>query len=62
MKNEHRTMSDFEQKRSELRRRHEELLTRKNIPSIQGNGIYTKYTYPCITAEHTPLEWRYDFN
>lgn len=62
MKNEHRTMSDFEQKRSELRRRHEELLTRKNIPSMQGNGIYTKYTYPCITAEHTPLEWRYDFN
>jgi hypothetical protein len=62
MKNEHRTMSDFEQKRSELRRRHEELLTRKNIPLMQDNGIYTKYTYPCITAEHTPLEWRYDFN
>ena len=26
------------------------------------NGIYTKYKYPILTAEHTPLEWRYDFN
>ncbi len=26
------------------------------------NGIYTKYQYPILTAEHTPLEWRYDFN
>lgn len=27
-----------------------------------GNGIYTRYKYPILTAEHTPLEWRYDFN
>ena len=26
-----------------------------------GNGIYEKYMYPILTAEHTPLEWRYDF-
>ena len=25
------------------------------------NGIYEKYMYPILTAEHTPLEWRYDF-
>ena len=59
MKNEHRTMSDFEQKRSELRRRHEELLTRKNIPLMQDNGIYTKYTWisnriPCYTLHKSP--------
>ncbi len=54
MKNEHRTMSDFEQKRSELRRRHEELLTRKNIPVMQDNGIYTKYTY-LVSQQNTPL-------
>jgi 4-O-beta-D-mannosyl-D-glucose phosphorylase len=26
------------------------------------NGIYDKYQYPILTADHTPLEWRYDFN
>jgi len=26
------------------------------------NCIYTKYKYPILTAEHTPLEWRYDFD
>ena len=26
------------------------------------NGIYEKYRYPVLTAEHTPLEWRYDFS
>ncbi len=26
-----------------------------------GNGIYDRYENPILTAEHTPLEWRYDF-
>lgn len=47
---------------SALRSAHEALLTRKNEPIEGGNGIYTKYRYPILTAEHTPLEWRYDFN
>jgi 4-O-beta-D-mannosyl-D-glucose phosphorylase len=45
-----------------LRQHHEELLTRKNEPMPWGNGIYEKYKYPILTAEHTPLEWRYDFS
>ena len=52
---------NFQQKSTALRARHEELLTRKNTPKTGGNGIYDKYVYPIITAEHTPLEWRYDF-
>ena len=44
-----------------LRAHHEQLLTRKNEPLPWGNGIYEKYRYPILTAEHTPLEWRYDF-
>lgn len=47
---------------SALRERHEQLLSRKNTPKPYGNGIYEKYEYPIITAEHTPLEWRYDFS
>ena len=45
-----------------LRQHHEELLTRKNEPMPWGNGIYEKYKYPILTAEHTPLEWKYDFS
>ena len=36
---------------------------RQRIFNFQfGNGIYQKYRYPILTAEHTPLEWRYDFD
>ena len=45
-----------------LRQRHEALLQRKNQVMEGGNGIYEKYVYPILTAEHTPLEWKYDFN
>ncbi len=45
-----------------LKKRHEALLTRPNKPVEGGNGIYDRYTHPILTAEHTPLEWRYDLN
>ncbi len=45
-----------------LRSHHEVLITRTNVKKEWGNGIYDKYEYPILTAEHTPLEWRYDFN
>lgn len=44
-----------------LRGQHQELLNRINIP-VEGNGIYERYRYPVLTAEHTPLEWRYDLD
>ena len=52
----------FEEKVKALRAHHEELLSRKNEPVEWGNGIYDKWKNPILTAEHTPLEWRYDFN
>ena len=52
----------FNEKVIALRQHHEELLTRKNEPMPWGNGIYEKYKYPILTAEHTPLEWKYDFS
>src|SRR5574344_2610537 len=55
-------MSYFEERIKDLRAHHEELLTRKNTPKEWGNGIYTRYEYPILTAEHAPLEWKYDFN
>lgn len=46
----------------ELLVRHEELLKRKNEKELFGNGIFDRYKYPAITAEHAPLHWRYDFS
>ena len=54
-------MSNFQERVKALRTYHEALLTRKNEPLEWGNGIYEKWKYPILTAEHTPLEWRYDF-
>ena len=55
-------MDDFEKKIAELRQRHEALLTLKNESLGEENGIYEKYVNPILTAAHTPLEWRYDFD
>lgn len=52
----------FEKRKSELTERYEALVTKKNNPSDDSNGVYTRYENPVITAEHAPLTWRYDFN
>lgn len=39
-----------------------ELLKRSNIKCDLGNGVYSRYNYPVLTAEHVPLNWRYDLN
>mgnify|MGYP003370271040 CR=1 FL=1 len=44
-----------------LRKAHKELMDLKNVES-SSNGVWTRYKYPVLTAEHTPLYWRYDLN
>jgi 4-O-beta-D-mannosyl-D-glucose phosphorylase len=39
-----------------------DLLARENEPVLPGNGIYTRYKYPILTAEHVPPYWKYDYN
>jgi 4-O-beta-D-mannosyl-D-glucose phosphorylase len=41
---------------------YEKLIIRKNEPVLPGNGIYERYKYPVLTAEHVPILWRYDIN
>ena len=55
-------MTDFQKRVENLRAQHESLLTLKNMPAETSNGIYTRYVNPILTAQHTPLEWRYDFS
>lgn len=40
----------------------EVLLSRKNEPLSETNGILTRYKYPILTAAHTPILWRYDLD
>ena len=53
---------DFKEKVQVLLRKHEELLSRKNNPVEENNGVFTRYQYPILTAEHTPIFWRYDLD
>ena len=55
-------MMNYESRKKQLFERHEALLAMKNEPMEWGNGIYERYQHPILTAEHTPLEWRYDFS
>jgi len=51
----------FNKKLAGLNLEHRKLINRKNIP-VYVNGVYERYKFPVLTAEHTPLFWRYDLN
>ena len=46
-------MKAFKEKIRDLFDDYEKLVTRKNIPVEGGNGIFTRYQYPVLTAAHT---------
>lgn len=54
--------SIFQTRLSALKAIQEELIARPNEKLPCGNGIYDRYKFPIVTALHTPLFWRYDFN
>lgn len=51
----------FEYRKNLIETRYEELIRRENI-ALEGNGLYSRYKYPIITAESVPPFWKYDFN
>ena len=55
-------MKSYKERVKALFQAHEALLTRKNEKTESTNGIYQRYVNPVLTAEHTPLTWRYDFS
>lgn len=57
-------MSDlFNTRFNEVSEEFEKLVTQKNSPEDHaGNGIFTRYKNPVVTAAHTPLEWRFDMD
>jgi 4-O-beta-D-mannosyl-D-glucose phosphorylase len=54
--------SEFKKRTQQLFRDYEKLLKRRNRKAAGGNGVFDRYQHPVLTAEHTPLIWRYDFN
>lgn len=56
------TKAQFIKKSKQLAQDHAKLLKRRNRVQKIGNGIFDRYENPVLTAEHTPLTWRYDFN
>lgn len=56
-------MKDTYKHRLELiNEKYEQIITRKNEKVVPGNGIFERYKYPVLTADHAPVFWRYDLN
>ena len=51
----------YDERLAWLQKSHQELLRKENTP-IEGNGVYERYENPVLTADHAPLNWRYDLN
>ncbi len=52
----------FQQRLNSLQRAHRKLLAQGNRKQKDGNGIFDRYEFPVLTADHVPLDWQYDFN
>jgi 4-O-beta-D-mannosyl-D-glucose phosphorylase len=55
-------MTNFSKKVDKLDQKHQDLITKKNKPKKNGNGIYGRWKNPILTAAHTPIFWRYDLD
>lgn len=54
--------TEFNNRLKELFFDHKSLVERRNMTIKKGNGIYSRYKYPVLTWEHTPVFWRYDLD
>ena len=54
--------AQFQTKVRQFFQQHEKLIRRKNSKLKNGNGIFDRYQHPVVTAEHTPIFWRYDLD
>lgn len=54
--------TEFKKRVEKLFAEHEALITRPNKAVENGNGIFTRYENPILTAAHTPVFWRYDLD
>ena len=55
-------MNRYDNRLHILTKEYDELISRENEKILPGNGVFERYKYPILTADHPPLEWRYDLN
>jgi 4-O-beta-D-mannosyl-D-glucose phosphorylase len=55
-------MNVFQTRMRALTDAHERLINRRNEPQPGDNGLYRRYVNPVLTADHAPIEWRYDLD
>ncbi len=51
----------FQKQVKALFNQHEKLIRRRNV-KLAANGVFDRYANPVLTAEHTPIFWRYDLD
>ena len=51
-----------EAKLAELQNEYESLVSKRNTPVQDYNGIYQRFENPVLTDKHIPLNWRFDLN
>ena len=53
----------FTRSLARLKANHKKLLNRRNaVDTSWYNGVFERYRFPVVTADHVPLEWRFDLN
>lgn len=52
----------FVKRLKELQQQFDDITKKKNKPSSNSNGVYSRYAHPILTPHHTPLFWRYDLD
>src|SRR5688572_372812 len=53
---------NFQKRLHLLESAYEKLIGRPNELVTETNGVFNRYKYPVLTAQHAPLIWRYDLN
>jgi 4-O-beta-D-mannosyl-D-glucose phosphorylase len=54
--------ADFDRRLRALVEAHQALVSRRNEPLPETNGLVQRYRYPVLTAAHVPVFWRYDLD
>lgn len=55
-------VENFEKRLAALQQQYAALLSRGNERMPMGNGVFERWKYPVLTAQHAPLSWKYDLN
>jgi 4-O-beta-D-mannosyl-D-glucose phosphorylase len=56
------TRDQFDARLRQLFFDHKALIDRPNEIQAESNGLFHRYQHSVLTAEHTPIFWRYDLN